>query len=102
MEALTAAAVAALTVYDMTKGLDKSIAIERVRLLAKSGGKSGDYRRTDAAAELRISKRKNLPDAAEPSGWERNDDTSGSVDDQRSDLFRQARGPFRAGGAVEA
>jgi cyclic pyranopterin phosphate synthase len=59
MEALTAAAVAALTVYDMTKGLDKSIEIERVRLLAKSGGKSGDYRRTDAAAEPSRSKRKN-------------------------------------------
>ncbi len=45
MEALTAAAVAALTVYDMTKALDKSIAIEKVRLLEKSGGKSGHYRR---------------------------------------------------------
>lgn len=45
MEALTAAAVAALTVYDMTKALDKSITIERIRLLEKSGGKSGHYRR---------------------------------------------------------
>lgn len=45
MEALTAAAVAALTVYDMLKGLDKSISIERVYLLEKTGGKSGDYRR---------------------------------------------------------
>ncbi len=45
MEALTAAAVAALTVYDMTKALDKSITIEKVRLLEKSGGKSGHYRR---------------------------------------------------------
>jgi cyclic pyranopterin monophosphate synthase len=45
MEALTAAAVAALTVYDMTKALDKAIEIQDVYLLAKSGGKSGDFRR---------------------------------------------------------
>ncbi|MFP5249546.1 MAG: cyclic pyranopterin monophosphate synthase MoaC [Acidobacteriota bacterium] len=45
MEALTAAAVAALTVYDMTKALDKGIVIREVRLEAKSGGKSGDYLR---------------------------------------------------------
>ena len=43
MEALTAAAVAALTVYDMTKALDKSIVIRNVQLEAKSGGKSGDF-----------------------------------------------------------
>lgn len=45
MEALTAAAVAALAVYDMTKALDKSISIEKLRLLEKTGGKSGHYRR---------------------------------------------------------
>lgn len=45
MEALTAAAVAALTVYDMTKALDKSIEIQDVYLLEKTGGKSGRYRR---------------------------------------------------------
>jgi len=45
MEALTAAAVAALTVYDMTKALDKSIEIQDVYLLEKTGGKNGDYRR---------------------------------------------------------
>jgi cyclic pyranopterin phosphate synthase len=43
MEALTAAAIAALTIYDMTKALDRGAVIESVRLLAKSGGKSGDY-----------------------------------------------------------
>ncbi|MDE2134933.1 MAG: cyclic pyranopterin monophosphate synthase MoaC [Alphaproteobacteria bacterium] len=43
MEALTAASIAALTIYDMTKALDKSAVIESVRLLAKSGGKSGSY-----------------------------------------------------------
>lgn len=50
MEALTAAAVAALTIYDMTKALDKSIEIQDVYLLEKTGGKSGRYdrsRRTD-------------------------------------------------------
>jgi cyclic pyranopterin phosphate synthase len=45
MEALTAAAVAALTVYDMTKALDKSIEIQDLYLLEKTGGESGDYRR---------------------------------------------------------
>jgi len=45
MEALTAAAVAALTVYDMTKALDKSIEIQDLYLLSKTGGKSGDFKR---------------------------------------------------------
>lgn len=45
MEALTAASVAALTVYDMVKALDKSIEIRDVYLLEKTGGKSGDFRR---------------------------------------------------------
>ena len=45
MEALTAAAVAALTVYDMTKALDKGIEIQDLYLLEKSGGKSGGFRR---------------------------------------------------------
>ena len=45
MEALTAAAVAALTVYDMTKALDKGIEIQDVYLLSKTGGKSGEYKR---------------------------------------------------------
>src|ERR1700751_209979 len=46
MEAMPAAAVAALTVYDMTKALDKGIRIREVVLESKSGGKSGDYKRT--------------------------------------------------------
>jgi len=46
MEALTAACVAALTVYDMTKALDKSIEIQDVYLVEKTGGKSGDFRRS--------------------------------------------------------
>lgn len=43
MEALTAAAVAALTIYDMTKAIDRGAVIDSVRLLSKSGGKSGTY-----------------------------------------------------------
>ena len=51
MEAMTAAAVAALTVYDMTKALDKGIRIREIVLLRKSGGKSGDYiRGSDSGA----------------------------------------------------
>jgi len=45
MEALTAAAVAALTVYDMCKAVDRSIRIEKIELVRKSGGRSGDWRR---------------------------------------------------------
>jgi cyclic pyranopterin monophosphate synthase len=45
MEALTAATVAALTVYDMTKAADKGTEIREIHLLAKTGGKSGEYRR---------------------------------------------------------
>jgi cyclic pyranopterin phosphate synthase len=45
MEAMTAAAVAALTVYDMVKGLERGVTLERVELLEKSGGRSGTWRR---------------------------------------------------------
>jgi cyclic pyranopterin monophosphate synthase len=44
MEALTAVSVAALTLYDMAKAIEKSIQIESIRLISKTGGKSGDYR----------------------------------------------------------
>ncbi len=50
MEALTAASVAALTLYDMAKALQRDIVIERVELLEKSGGRSGGYRREERAA----------------------------------------------------
>ena len=50
MEALVAASVAALTVYDMCKALDKGIEIHEIVLERKSGGKSGDYRRQDSAS----------------------------------------------------
>jgi cyclic pyranopterin phosphate synthase len=52
MEALTAAAVAALTVYDMTKALDKAIVIRNVQLEAKSGGKSGEFARAKSNAPV--------------------------------------------------
>ena len=47
MEALTAVSVAALTVYDMCKAVDKTMTIERIRLEEKHGGKSGPFRRAD-------------------------------------------------------
>lgn len=47
MEAMTAASVAALTVYDMVKGLDKGVEITEVVLLEKTGGRSGTWRRDD-------------------------------------------------------
>lgn len=50
MEALTAVAVAGLAVVDMVKGLDKSVELTDVRLVAKTGGKSGDWHRAGAAS----------------------------------------------------
>ena len=47
MEALTAVAVAGLAIVDMVKGLDKATAIENVRLVRKTGGKSGDWTRPE-------------------------------------------------------
>jgi cyclic pyranopterin monophosphate synthase len=46
MEALTAVTVAALTIYDMVKALEKGVTIARVQLVSKSGGKSGEWRRS--------------------------------------------------------
>jgi len=50
MEALTAVSVAALTVYDMVKGVERDVEIRAIHLVSKSGGKSGDWRRPPAAA----------------------------------------------------
>jgi cyclic pyranopterin monophosphate synthase len=50
MEALTAAAVAGLTLIDMTKGIERGVSIESVRLLEKSGGRSGTWKRAAAKA----------------------------------------------------
>jgi cyclic pyranopterin phosphate synthase len=52
MEALTAASVAALTIYDMTKALDKAIVIRNIQLESKSGGKSGDFLRDGNRAKI--------------------------------------------------
>jgi cyclic pyranopterin phosphate synthase len=49
MEAMTAAAIAALTVYDMVKGLERGVRVEAVELLEKDGGRSGPWRRPDGA-----------------------------------------------------
>jgi cyclic pyranopterin monophosphate synthase len=48
MEALTAVAVACLTVYDMVKAIDRGMTIEDVRLVSKTGGTRGDWRRTES------------------------------------------------------
>jgi cyclic pyranopterin phosphate synthase len=48
MEALTAVAVACLTVYDMVKAIDRSMSIDEVRLVSKTGGTRGDWRRTES------------------------------------------------------
>ena len=53
MEAMTAASVAALTVYDMVKAVDKTMVIDAVQLEEKSGGRSGHYRRKPAATRTR-------------------------------------------------
>jgi cyclic pyranopterin phosphate synthase len=50
MEALTAASVAALTLYDMLKAVDKAMVLEQVALLSKTGGKSGDFFHPEAAS----------------------------------------------------
>jgi cyclic pyranopterin phosphate synthase len=51
MEALTAVAVAALTIYDMCKSSDRTMSIEQIALWEKAGGRSGSWRREDAVAE---------------------------------------------------
>jgi cyclic pyranopterin phosphate synthase len=55
MEALTAASVAALTIYDMVKGVERGVEVRSVRLISKTGGKSGDWQRPadDSAGDLR-------------------------------------------------
>ncbi len=51
MEALTAVAVAALTIYDMCKAVDREMTIDQIRLEEKTGGQSGTFRRDDRASE---------------------------------------------------
>ena len=52
LEAMTACSIAALTVYDMVKGLERGVEVERVTLISKSGGRSGDWRRDPEEADL--------------------------------------------------
>ena len=62
MEALTAASIAALTLYDMVKALDKAAVIENVRLVSKSGGKSGDFKAPTRKADAKpVQKTGNRP-----------------------------------------
>ena len=57
MEAMTAVSIAALTVYDMVKGVERDVTIGGVRLLAKSGGKSGEWVRSDRSGTSRPPRR---------------------------------------------
>ena len=54
MEALTAASVACLTIYDMAKAVDRGMVISGIRLVEKSGGKSGDYRASEALMAMSL------------------------------------------------
>jgi molybdenum cofactor biosynthesis protein MoaC len=90
MEALTAASVAALTLYDMVKAVDKGAVIQTVRLLAKSGGKSGDYRApatrvkaTPAATGRRVKPKTLMGEVAAPRVL-----SHGAAADQRREAFR--------------
>ena len=71
MEALTAASVAALTIYDMVKGVERGVEIRSVRLVSKTGGKSGEWHRPPTG---RAGRRRPAPGAragAPPGGSER-------------------------------
>ena len=68
MEAMTAASIAALTVYDMVKAVDKSVVIENIRLLTKSGGKSGSYEAASEPSRARPAKPAGPARAAGPVG----------------------------------
>jgi cyclic pyranopterin phosphate synthase len=77
MEALTAASVAALTLYDMAKALQRDIVIERVELLEKSGGRSGDYARDAAPAPAAAEHEAVVVTCSNRSASGERDDTSG-------------------------
>ena len=63
MEALTAASVAALTIYDMVKGVEKGVEIRSIRLVSKTGGKSGDWHRSAGAPDAASAPRTPRQDA---------------------------------------
>jgi cyclic pyranopterin monophosphate synthase len=87
MEALTAASVAALTLYDMIKAVDKAAVIENVRLLTKSGGKGGDYKAPSppraVASKARVKPQALMSEVAAPRAPSR-----GAGADQRREAFR--------------
>jgi cyclic pyranopterin phosphate synthase len=96
MEALTAVSVAALTLYDMIKAVDKGAVIEQIRLLEKSGGKSGDYKAPAAkntapspdhvrssASKTRVKPRTLMGEVAAPRAH-----SQGASADQRREAFR--------------
>jgi cyclic pyranopterin phosphate synthase len=58
MEALTAATIAALTIYDMVKGVERGVEIRSVRLLSKTGGKSGEWTRTPDPGDAAVDRRR--------------------------------------------
>jgi len=88
MEALTAASVAALTLYDMIKAVDKAAVIENVRLLAKSGGKSGTYKAPPARAQAAAAKRPVKPQALMGEVAAPRAPSRGAGADQRREAFR--------------
>jgi cyclic pyranopterin phosphate synthase len=95
MEALTAVTVAALTVYDMCKAVDREMVIDQVRLIHKDGGQSGEFRRRDEAAPPPRweARREDRPDERFPrpgAPYQRR-----RPDDQRQGFSRPARGPWR-------
>ena len=96
MEALVAASVAALTVYDMVKGVEKGVEIRHVRLVSKVGGKSGEWRRegseaTSGPATSEVTLAPAAPSVGAPSG--------GFVPTQPPvTRAKGVRGPARAGG----
>jgi len=79
MEALTAASVAALTLYDMAKALQRDIVIERVELLEKSGGRSGDYSVADAREPAPAAHEAIVVTCSNRSAVGERDDTSGPL-----------------------
>ena len=86
MEALTAASLAALTLYDMIKAVDKAAVIETVRLLAKSGGKSGDYKAPTTnppPSNSRVKPKALMGEVAAPRA-----PTEGGGPDRRREAFR--------------
>lgn len=77
MEALTAATVAALTVYDMVKGVERGVEIRSIRLISKTGGKSGDWQRPVDGASA-------AGPAGRPAGRQKPARTAGRIKGRRS------------------